>query len=63
MDLRALDVCRGLLKPVPLPAVAPDDDARAAFVRDEAALITANGRLAGGNKCVARVRAIYAGGK
>lgn len=59
VDLSALETCERLLKTVPLPAATEDDDARSAFVRDEAALITANERLDKGRGCVASVRQRY----
>ena len=51
------DICERILKPVPMPKVAETDDARIAFRRDEAALITANGRIVKGANCIADVRA------
>lgn len=49
--------CERILKRVPMPPVAETDDARIAFMRDEAALITANGRIDAGRNCIADVRA------
>lgn len=54
------DTCEKVLATVPLPKVAAADDARAAFVKDEAALMRANRRIAAGRACVADVRARYA---
>lgn len=51
--------CEKILQPVPLPEVRPTDDARVAFMRDDAALITANGRIDAGRNCVAAVRKSY----
>jgi hypothetical protein len=51
------DTCERILRPVPMPQVAETDDGRVAFVRDEAALITANGRIIKGRDCIADVRA------
>lgn len=58
MDLPS-QACEQILNPVPLPAVKPTDDARAAFVRDEAALLTANSRLMAGRNCVMDLRGSY----
>lgn len=63
MDLKALDVCRRFLDPTPLPPVAETDDARVAFLKDEAALFSANADKAAANKCVAGVQQRYAGPK
>lgn len=63
VDLKALAVCERVLAPVPLPVVTAATDARVAFIRDEAALITANGRLRTGRACVADVRQRYGGKK
>jgi hypothetical protein len=63
VDLGALAKCEQLLGPVPLPAVTAKTDARAAFVRDEAALLAANGRLGAGRSCVADVRRAYGGAR
>lgn len=51
--------CEKILQPVPLPEVRPTDDARLAFMKDEAAIITANGRIDAGRDCVAAVRKSY----
>lgn len=45
---------------MPLPAVKPSDDARQAFLKDDAALITANGRIDAGRNCNADMRKRYA---
>ncbi|MGD9769473.1 MAG: hypothetical protein AB7U62_17700 [Pseudolabrys sp.] len=46
---------------MPLPKVVPGvDDANVAFVKDDAALIAANGRIAAGRACVIDVRKRYA---
>ena len=55
--------CEKILKQVPLPAIKPTDDARVAFLKDDAALITANGRIGAGHDCVADQRRRYAGTK
>jgi hypothetical protein len=52
--------CELVLKAPALPAVAPTDDARAAFVKDDAALIKARGTIARGRACLAEERALYA---
>lgn len=54
------DICEQILKPVDLPDVL-GDDARVAFMKDDAALIVANGRIAGGRDCVRDMRNDYAG--
>lgn len=54
--------CELVLKAAPLPAISADDDARAAFVKDDAALIHANGTIARGRACLQRQRALYAAG-
>lgn len=57
---RALpDTCEKVLAAVPLPPVKPSDDARLAFLKDDAALITANGRISAGRNCVHDMRARY----
>ena len=53
--------CERLLEQVPLPPVKASDDARAAFLKDDAALITANARLAAGRACLLDLRQRYAG--
>lgn len=55
------DICERILQEVDLPPVGPGDDARGAFVANDAALITANGRIAGGRACVRDMRESYAG--
>lgn len=55
------DTCERVLTPVPLPHVSADDDARVAFMRDEAALIAANSRISVGRACIKDVRERYAG--
>ncbi len=52
--------CARLLPPVALPAIAPTDDARAAFVKDDAALIKARGEIARGRNCLTEQRRLYA---
>jgi hypothetical protein len=47
---------------VPLPAVKATDDARLAFLKDDAALVTANGRIGSGHNCVHDMRVRYGGG-
>lgn len=51
--------CERILQSVPLPKIGPNDDARVAFMKDEAALITANGRIRTGRNCIAHVRRSY----
>lgn len=53
--------CEQILQAVPLPDVRPTDDARTAFMKDDAALLTANGRLAAGGNCVRDESQAYAG--
>lgn len=55
--------CELVLKAPALPAIAPSDDARAAFVKDDAALIAARGAIARGRACLQRQRALYAAAK
>lgn len=55
--------CERVLKDVPLPLVKKTDDARDAFVKDEAALIIARGEIRTGRNCVADMRTRYATGK
>jgi len=55
------DICELILTPVDMPAVSPRDDARVAFMKDEAALIVANERIKGGQACVRDMREDYAG--
>lgn len=57
------ETCEQILEQVPLPEVSANDDARVAFMRDDAALITANARISAGRNCVADVRTSYAGSK
>lgn len=61
VDLSALRTCEQLLVPPALPAITAQTDARVAFVRDEAALLTAIDELATGGACVKRVRESYSG--
>jgi len=51
------------LTAVPLPPVKATDDARAAFLADDGALIAANRRIGSGRNCIADVRKSYAKGK
>lgn len=53
--------CEQILQKVALPAVKPSDDARLAFVQEEAALIGANARIGAGRDCIAKVRMRYGG--
>ena len=57
------DTCEKILRSVPLPAVKPTDQAGDAFLRDDAALITADGRIDAGRGCVSDMRKRYAGQK
>lgn len=59
VDLSALKTCETILEKKPLPLVRPTDDARAAFIKDDAALISAHGRIDAGRNCVADVRKNY----
>lgn len=52
--------CELVLKAPALPVIAPTDDARVAFVKDDAALIKARGTIARGRRCLAEQRALYA---
>lgn len=61
VDLSSLQICEQLLQRPPLPAVRPTDDARAAFMKDEAALLNAGERIDAGRGCVADVRQSYGG--
>lgn len=51
------------MRTVALPAVKAGDDANAAFLKDDAALITANGRLGAGHNCVVDLRQRYGAAK
>ena len=55
------DICEQILKPVPLPDIRPDDDARVAFMRDDAALLEANDRIVTGGNCLRDQRRGYGG--
>jgi hypothetical protein len=55
--------CDRLLKAPALPPVTATDDARAAFVKDDAALIAARNTILRTRACLARQRALYAGTK
>lgn len=55
------DICELILTPVEMPAVGPKDDARVAFMKDEAALLVANERIKGGRACVRDMRQDYRG--
>lgn len=48
--------CERVLTPVPLPKVMPTDDARAAFLADDQALMSANRRIVYGRNCIGDVR-------
>lgn len=61
VDLKALDSCRQFLRKTPLPQVLPSDDAGAAFLKDDAALIGAYARMDAADHCVADVQTLYAG--
>ena len=60
VDLSALKTCEKILQAVPPPAVTAKTAAGLAFLKDDAALLTANGRLASGRACVADTRMRYA---
>jgi hypothetical protein len=51
---RAIPVkpCKDIGGPVALPKVKPTDDARGAFIKDDAALMTANERLHKHQSCL-----------
>jgi len=53
-------VCERVLAPVALPAIAPTDDARAAFVKDDAALIRARNEIYRARNCIRDQRQLYA---
>lgn len=53
--------CEEFLTPVDLPPVDATTDARAAFVYDDAALLTANERISKGRDCLHDERNAYAG--
>jgi hypothetical protein len=53
------ETCERILQEVPLPDIAATDDARTAFIKDDAALITANGTIVAGRTCIADVRKAY----
>lgn len=57
------DTCERALVEVSLPDVKPTDDARLAFIKDDAALITANAVIRRGRGCVADMRKLYREGK
>jgi hypothetical protein len=52
--------CERILAPVALPDVKPTDDARVAFVRDDAALIRARSEIYRGRHCIHDQRLLYA---
>jgi hypothetical protein len=52
--------CERLLAPVGMPTITPTDDARAAFVKDDAALIKARGEISRGHHCIVEQRQLYA---
>jgi hypothetical protein len=52
--------CELILKAVPLPQATATTDARAAFIEDDAALLTANDRIRAGRHCIADIRTGYA---
>jgi hypothetical protein len=58
-DLAALDTCARVLAPVALPAVTAASDARLAFERDDAALLTAHDEIEAGRSCVVDVKRRY----
>lgn len=55
--------CERVLAPVALPAVGASDDARAAFVKDEAALKRARAEISRGRDCLVMQRQLYAAPK
>jgi hypothetical protein len=56
-------VCERLLPPIALPPIAATDDARVAFVKDDAALIKARAEIERGRHCVIEQRELYAAPK
>jgi hypothetical protein len=60
LAVKVSPACERVLAPVALPAISPSDDARAAFVKDDAALIAATGEIATGRRCLVRQRQLYA---
>lgn len=63
VNASALVTCEAILKTVPLADVKAGDDALGAFLKADAATITANDRIATGRRCVAEVRKRYAAPK
>jgi hypothetical protein len=55
--------CERILRKVPLPAVKAADDARVAFLKDDAALLEANARIGAGHDCIRDEHDRYAGVK
>src|SRR5271163_631804 len=60
VNLSALKTCEQILRAVALPPANAKTDARVAFVKDDAALITARREIEQGRRCVADVRRRYA---
>jgi hypothetical protein len=65
LAVKISSACDRLLAPVALPAVSATDDARAAFVKDDAALLKARAEISSGHHCIVEQRQLYAapGGK
>lgn len=53
--------CEKFLEPVPVPENGPRDDARLAYLKQKAGLITANGRIVAGRECIHDQRTKYSG--
>lgn len=54
-------VCEAFLQRVPVPPVTAKTDAHIAFIKVDAALDEANGRIENGGSCVRDQRELYAG--
>ncbi|MGD0420551.1 MAG: hypothetical protein ABSA68_13395 [Xanthobacteraceae bacterium] len=61
--MKVPDVCERVLNPVALPAAKATDDARVAFIQDDAALITAKGEIDAGRNCLRDLRQSYSKAK
>jgi hypothetical protein len=61
LDRTLPDTCEKILKTDPLPAVTAKTKAGVAFLKDDAALITADGRIDAGRGCVHDMRQQYSG--
>ncbi len=63
LTVKVPDVCARVLRPVPLPQIAPTDDARSAFMRDDLALLTARSEIDAGRRCVTDMTTAYRRGR